>query len=325
LEIKKNKVYIVIVNYNSYADTIECIESVLNIEYSNYQIILVDNCSKDNSIQHLNDWCNGSKYKLETSFPELIPKISKKPLDFICVDEDNLERSNYKNRLIFVKARENKGFAAGNNIAINYIIKNNSNAYCWMLNSDTVVKRDSLCNLMEYQEYNNLGLTGSVLKYYYNPNIIQAAGGKINSFFGTPYHSVNISSQQLDYVVGASCLVSPKVLQHVGLLSEEYFLYYEDVDYSFRVKDAGYNIGFASKSVLYHKVGKSTGANTSAKKRSDQMDLLMLKNRIKFYRKFLSGSFGLYSGFLIVILLRIFRGKFNIIKPIVKLLINNKL
>ena len=320
-----NKVYIVIINYNSYSDTIECIESLSNIEYSNYQIILVDNCSTDNSIECLKNWCNGDEYKLETSFPELMRPISEKPLDFVYLNEDNLETSNYNNRLIFVKAKQNKGFAAGNNIAINYIIKNNSNAYCWMLNNDTVVKKDALLNLVEYQKVNNLGLTGSVLKYYDNPNIIQAVGGKVNSFFGTTSHIVNLSCKEIDYVIGASCLVSPKVLREIGPLSEEYFLYYEDVDYSYRVTSAGHKIGFANRSLLYHKTGKSTGANIIAKKRNDDIDLLILRNKIKFYHKFMSGFFGLYAGFIIVIVLRILRGKFNMIKPIIKLLIDKKL
>ena len=120
---EKQKVYIVIINYNSYSETIECIESLLNIEYSNYQIILVDNCSTDNSIDQLKDWMNGNKYKLETSFPELIYPISEKPLDYIFLDEEGLEKDIYSNRVIFVRAKKNKGFASGNNIAINYIIK----------------------------------------------------------------------------------------------------------------------------------------------------------------------------------------------------------
>ena len=140
--------------------------------------------------------------------------------------------------------------------------------------------------------------------HYEKKDIVQAWRKRFNKFFGTTSHITNIYVNKIDYVIGASCLISPKVLNSVGLLNEDYFLYYEDVDYSYKIKNQGYKIGFSVESIVYHKIGVSTGANKIAKHRKDDIDLLMLKNRIKFYNRYIKGFFGLYIGFMIVIILR---------------------
>lgn len=160
--------------------------------------------------------------------------------------------------------------------------------------------------------------------YYEQKDIIQAVGGKVNKFFGTTSHITNKHVNKIDYVVGASCLISSEVLNTVGLLDEDYFLYYEDVDYSYKVKNKGYKLGFCFDSIVYHKIGASTGADKIARNRKDDIDILILKSRIKFYHRFINGFLGLYIGFVIVIVLRLLRGKFKVIKPIIKLLINNE-
>ncbi|MBR76464.1 MAG: glycosyl transferase family 2 [Flavobacteriales bacterium] len=320
----QEKVYVTIVTYNSFSETIECLESVFAQDYSNFQIILIDNASDDNSVSEIIKWCNGKSNPINTKFPSLVLSSHDKKKDYIFLQEEELLFKKHNNKLIFVQSKKNNGFAAGNNVGIKYILQNDPKSFCWMLNNDTVVKRNSLLKLVQFQKKNSLGLTGSVLYHYEKKDIVQAVGGKVNKFFGTTSHITNKYVNKIDYVIGASCLISPKVLNSVGLLNEDYFLYYEDVDYSYKIKNQGYKIGFSVESIVYHKIGVSTGANKIAKHRKDDIDLLMLKNRIKFYNRYIKGFFGLYIGFMIVIILRFFRGKFYMLKSIISLLINNK-
>ncbi|WP_457564750.1 glycosyltransferase family 2 protein, partial [Caminibacter sp.] len=136
----------------------------------------------------------------------------------------------------------------------------------------------------------NIGICGSVLKYYNNPENIQAyGGGIINRFLGTAKHIINKKEiDKVDYIVGASMLINKKVIAKKGLLPEEYFLYYEDTDYGFSAKIQGFKLGVCLNSVVYHKEGAST------KKNSDFIDCLYLKNKIKFHKKFLRNYVGLF-------------------------------
>jgi GT2 family glycosyltransferase len=147
--------------------------------------------------------------------------------------------------------------------------------------------------------------------YYDNPNEIQAYGGTINKFFGTSKHILNKKEieKKLDYVVGASFLIDRKVIDKIGLLPEEYFLYYEETDYCFNARNNGFKLGIDINSKVYHKEGSSTGASGDPKNRSEFSDVLTLKNRVKFHRKYLGGGIGLWSGMTIAFANRVKRGQ----------------
>ena len=289
-----NKVYIIILNYNGWQDTVECLESVLKSDYESYQIIVVDNNSSDNSMAYLIKW---AKEELCLWLPDKNPlkKLSfpfkKKPLNYILYSKDEALKGgkeiekNLKNPLVFIQSGENRGFAAGNNIGIKYALAKDDFEYVWLLNNDTVIERNTLKNLINYANKKQTGICGSVLKYYNEPDKIQAYGGKINKFLGTTKHLLKYNND-IDYIVGASMLIHKDVIKKVGLLPEDYFLYYEDVDYGFNVKRQGFKLDIALNSIVYHKEGAST-------KKSDNIDFLYLKNKIKFHKKYLKNKLGL--------------------------------
>jgi GT2 family glycosyltransferase len=322
------KVYIILLNYNGWLDTQECLESVLKLDYPKYQVVVVDNNSPNKSMNHLLDWAKGREPS-SVNNPNLShlsnPSIAK-PVEFVFYDKqtalqsrDTEQESTFKNPIVFIQAGENRGFAGGNNIGIKYALAKEDFEYIWLLNNDTVIEKNSLSSLVTYANKNQLGISGSSLMYYDNPKKIQAYGGHVNKIFGTCTHILNIKEIQnkLDYVVGASFLIDKKVIDKIGLLPEEYFLYYEETDYCFNARNNRFKLGIDIKSIVYHKEGVSTGGSYNGNEKSEFSDILSIKNRMKFHRKYLGGRLGLYIGLFITILNRIKRKQF---KRIVKIL-----
>jgi len=322
------KVYIVLLNYNGWVDTIECLESVLRNDYPNYQVIVVDNNSPDNSMEYLKAWAEGkldvwvnpNNSLRNSSFPPV-----SKPIPYIYYTREEAEKGGnpeleeeLKNKmskditskytLVFIQSGGNLGFAGGNNIGIRYALAKDDFEYIWLLNNDTVIRKDSLIKLIEFTEKNNTGISGSILMYYDSPNIVQAYGGHINKFLGTSHRILKKEQikNKLNYIVGASFLINRRVIEKIGLLPEDYFLYYEETDYCFNASKNGFSLGAALDSVVYHKEGKSTGAN---KKLKSEIDALSLTNRIKFHKKYLGGGIGLWLGMVLAFFIRIGKGQ----------------
>ncbi|PJG83508.1 glycosyltransferase family 2 protein [Caviibacterium pharyngocola] len=312
------KIYIVILNYNTWKDTIECLESVLKSEYENYQIIVVDNKSPNNSMKFLLEWATGNvlaecQNKLLYNLSN--PHISK-PIEYKFYAEDDLYNDSaldLTKKVTFIQSNKNDGFASGNNLAIKFIQKESDFDYIWLLNNDTVIKFDSLSNLVSYADCHNIGICGSSLMYYHAPEKVQAYGGTVNKFFGTSSHILdrNLIEQELDYIVGASFLISKDVINSIGLLPEDYFLYYEETDYCFNAKKHDFKLGIALNSTVYHKEGGTTGASQNPNEKSEFSDILTFRNRVKFHKKYLGGGVGLWIGSAITIFNRFRRSQFK--------------
>lgn len=226
------KVGIILLNYNGSNDTLECIESLSNIDYKNYEIIVVDNASS-------------------------IEDIAK------------LEKVDSQIKLI--KSKENLGFAGGNNLGIKYACEAGCD-YVLLLNNDTIVEADFLNILVSEIENNDqVGMVGPKIMYFDKKKYIWAAGGKIdfNKFSAFNLGEKEIDNgqydelKQVDFISGCAMLIKKEVLDKVGGLPEEYFMYYEDVDYSLMVKKLGYKIIYTPTSKIYHKVSISTGGEES--------------------------------------------------------------
>lgn len=220
-------VYIIIVNYNNYKDTIECVDSVNEILYPNYKVVVVDNGSTDNSVFYL---------------------------------------KKYLNNCIVIENKKNLGFAGGNNIGIKYALKNNAD-YVLLLNNDTVVEKNFLDELIKVSVSDkSIGIVGGKIYYYFEPNRIWYAGGKINKFTGLTRHigvgdidrEIYNSVCDTQYVTGCMMLVRREAIEKAGLMDEKYFLYYEETDWNVRIKKSGYRVVYAPCSVIYHKISATT-------------------------------------------------------------------
>lgn len=221
-------VAIILVNFNGADDTIDCIKSLSEMKDIEYEIIVVDNCSEDDSI-------------------------------------NKLEQAQEIYGFTLLRTECNNGFSSGNNIGI----KHAKNAeYYLLLNNDTVVKPDFLGKLInEFQKNPQCGVSISKILYYSQPDTIWYAGGSFSQRTARSRHyhfneRNNINDtlpQKVTFASGCCLCVSKRVIEKIGLLNEQFFLYEEDTEFCYRITEAGFEIVYVPNSVIYHKVSASTG------------------------------------------------------------------
>jgi len=299
-------VYIVILNYNGWTDTIECLESVLKSKYDNYRIVIVDNASTNDSVDKIIHWMEGTlEYTLSVNdkLEKYVFPVQEKPIAYTHLYEiDFLKQNDKLEKVVLMQANENKGFSAGNNIGIKLALQQKECEYVWLLNNDTVIKQETLLYLHNtykkyYEEGIKIGLLGSKLFYYDNPKTIQAIGGKFNKWTGlvkvigmgetdnNQFENKNIS---IDYPVGASIFTSRKFIEDIGLMNESYFLYFEELDWSLRGLKEDWKTLYSSEGSLFHKQGASTktGSKIKAKQKNLKIEYYKYRNLLLLYRLF---------------------------------------
>ncbi|MGL1887008.1 MAG: glycosyltransferase family 2 protein [Reichenbachiella sp.] len=260
---------ILILNWNGYQLTKDCISSLKKISYSNYRIVLVDNGSIDGSVE-----------KLTSEFDDLV----------IIENETNL------------------GYAGGNNIGIDWIIKDQKSEFTLVLNNDTTVSKDFMEPLIECFEEPSCGIVTPVI-FFMEPRdekIIWALGGKCNFWIGkfgsfmrkTPYEVVknDIPNIQMDYISGCCFLVRNSIFNKTELFKSSFFAYYEDTDFSYRLKKLGYKLHIATNSFIRHVAGGSSQQKTGGK--SALGWYLYLRNQLWFFKR--HGQFYHYPTYTLV-------------------------
>ncbi len=278
------EVAIILLNWNGWQDTIECLESLYQIDYPYYNIIVVDNNSQDDSLEQIRNYCKG-EIEVESKFFKY--SSSNKPVKIFEFNEDELElynpsdsidESNFidqiKNKpsngkLIMIKNQGNYGFARGNNIGIKFAQERLGSPYTLLLNNDTVVDKNFLQELMKVAESDEkIALVGSKI-YYYDFNgmddEIWCVGGKIdlNRYPGhyAVLEDVDIDSYKMptldvDWVSGAAMLIKSGKIP-VNYLNEDFFFGCEDADLALKLHDHGFKAITALNSIVWHKVGIS--------------------------------------------------------------------
>lgn len=242
-------VSIVTVNYNGVAVTSELLSSLRRLSYPDYEIIVVDNGSKENP----------------DSLKEEYPEIH------------------------LIKTGANLGFAGGNNKGFEVA----KGKYILMLNNDTEVHPDFLFPLVEKMEKDlTAGAVSPKLIYYNSNNLIQYAGSSlINPYTGrSKYrgHKEYDAGQYDDcchthYAHGAAMMFRKDILNEIGMMADLYFLYYEELDFCERIKEAGYKIWYVGTSVVYHKESMTVGKQNALK------TYYMTRNRLVFMRRNVKG------------------------------------
>jgi len=266
------KVTIIILNWNGWEDTIECLESLLQIDYPNFNIILVDNASEDDSLIKIRKYCYG-ELKVESSFFEYVSVA--KPIEIFEFNENfsdakfpgKTNNSNNK-EIILIKNDKNRGFPGGNNIGIKFALNFLDPDYILLLNNDTVVDKGFLKELVEKGEIQrDIGILGPKIYFYDKPNVIWSAGCKISWKFS---RGIQIGTNELDhgqydkpreveYVSGSAFLIKTEIIQKIGLMDEKYFLYFEETDWTLKANQKGYKSLYVPKSKIWHKVSSSGG------------------------------------------------------------------
>jgi len=215
------KVYIILVNYNGWQDTIECLESLYKIDYENYQVLVVDNDSSNNSLEYIKSWADGKTIideKDTTIYKKYVLPYIEKPKEYIeynylqALQGGDIElEKKYQNPLILIKSNKNGGFSYGNNIAIKYALKKNDFDYILLLNNDTIVDKLFLKEMVNTAEnVYNAGITGSKIYYYNEPSKIWFNGGKYNNVSGRTVHikkENKIAISECNFITGCSMLI----------------------------------------------------------------------------------------------------------------------
>ena len=306
---------VILLNYRNTPDTITCLHSLAAMPVQPGLVIVVDNSSCDDSVERIMAaWQTIAAPMLlreESSHAPLLPTGATRIL---------LARS------------ANDGFSGGNNAGIRLALQDRACQAVWLLNNDTEPEPNALNTLCQRMNANpRSGIVGSTLIYAHNRRTVQTlAGDKLSSLLGTtrsfgsgmelpealrqwPQYRIE---QQLGDITGASMLIRREVIERVGGLDDAFFLYYEDVEFCIRARKAGFSLAWAPDSIVYHKEGGSTGAESLVEgrvlSRPPWVDYLGLRNRIYMMRKHHPWALPLvllsYSG---VLLNRIRRGQAN--------------
>jgi hypothetical protein len=241
-------VYLLILNWNGWQDTIECVESCLKLTYSNFHILVIDNGSNDES-----------ESILRGRFPDIE----------------------------FIQTGENLGFAGGNNVGMKYALEQEAD-YIWLLNNDTVVDPESLSELVKVADASEkTAIVGSKTYFYDEPQKIFFAGGfwrkdtllSRNRGWGEIDTGQYNDICEVDFICGSSLLIKSSVIKEVGMMDERYFLYWEETDWNVSVFQRGGKILYVPKSLVWHKSSAST------KNQSQLLHYYYIRNALFFFQK----------------------------------------
>lgn len=269
-----SRVEIVVLNWNGWCDTLACVSSLQQLDYPDFGLTVVDNGSTDDSVQRI---------------------LAHRPA------------------VRLLQTGVNLGFGGGCNVGVRQAIRNGAQ-YIWLINSDATVDRNALTALVRAaQDNSSLGAVGSVLFDADQTDQIQLwGGGKVNLWTGRSHHQRGPTS--LDFVSGASLLLRREALLQVGLLDEQsFFMYWEDTDLGLRLRRAGWQLGVADRSHVWHKQSASLGQG------SPLLDQYFTCSAVRFFRKHAPvPAFPAVILLILMLVKRLFSGELTRVRAVLK-------
>ena len=242
---------LITVNYNQTVVTCDMLESTRSLTYPRFEIIVVDNGSNEDPTERI-------------------------------------RRGNYPNVTVVVSP-DNLGFSGGNNLGISHA----RGDYFFLLNNDTFVTPTLLERLLEpFQTDPAVGVTCPKIRFHDQPTIIQYAGYRpLNEYTGQtwavglmePDQGQHDQSGPTYFAHGAAMMVSRTVLERAGSLDDSFFLYYEELDWSARIRRAGFQIYYQADALIYHRESMSVGKANAMKV------YYHTRNRLWFMRRNVEG------------------------------------
>lgn len=221
----------VVLNWNNFEDTAECLNSLAEIEYKNHEVLVVDNHSTDDSPERIRD-----------KFPWIH----------------------------FHRTDHNGGYAYGNNAGIEEALDLGA-AYVFVLNNDTTIAPNTVGNLVAVlEDEDEAGIAAPMIYYYDQPNMIQACGSGIDVWKANTRARGHLEQDtgqfdertRVEHANGAAMMIDRAVFDKIGLFDEDYGYYTEDLDFSYRATEAGFEIVAVPDATVRHKVSASTGSQS---------------------------------------------------------------
>jgi GT2 family glycosyltransferase len=214
-------VAIVVLNWNNAPDTLECLNSVAKLDYDNFQVTVVDNGSTD-----------GSAEIIYRSYPSVE----------------------------IVELESNLGYAEGNNVGIRHVLRTEAK-YLLILNNDVRVAPDTLDHLVSAAEQvSDVAFFGPKIYHLDVPDHIQSAGGELDYLWQSRQRGLDTRDvgqfdmmEDVDYVIGAAVLGRLDLVNKIGLLDPDFFLYREDIDWCLRARRSGYRVVYVPQAKVWHR------------------------------------------------------------------------
>ena len=262
------KISIIILNWNNWKDTLNCLKSIFQIENYTYHLIIVDNYSNDGSVEEIRN------HALE-SFPsemveiEIINNSMKINGKTLGLNDSNHHLDLFSKQFFLIKNDTNQGFAGGNNVGMSFALEYLNPDYILLLNNDTTVSKNFLDEMLKVAS--NEESVGSVQAVLLNHNgtAIDSMGQEcywwgaedicMGNSFNESREYLNKSSDNIEIFgsCAAAALYPSEVLRKTGLFDEAFFVELEDVDLSWRIRLMGYKSYLARNALVYHKRGVS--------------------------------------------------------------------
>ena len=321
------RVYIIILNWNGWRDTIECLESIQRLDYPNYCTVVVDNGSQDDSCERIHAWARGN-ILVKSRYVDSCG--SEKPVSVVTYSRTDAENGGIPEieqelsllaaakKIVLIQSGENLGFAGGCNIGIRYVLAVGGE-YVWLLNNDTVVEYTALGGttfVLESSEAWHI-VTGQI-RSYDNPSKIWNCGGKLTCYGARRYYYnerqvaevPQRGFKRISFITGCAAIFRTPLFKKLGLLSNLFFFGEEDFELSQRLKHRGYKLACLYNAIIYHKVGSSIN-NATFGKNMGQVYIYYLNRFIDmryYWRKSLWKTWRFIYFFYISLLLKLKHG-----------------
>lgn len=278
-----NTLGVVIVTYNSTDVILDCLESLLSTSGTDLYVVVVDNESPDGTAEFIERWAAG--------------EIDYTPAPDLPVETGTIPKPVPLNQpgpgLTVIRSGRNGGFAAGVNVGLKHLAQIPAVDRFWVLNPDCVVTKQAPAAFANWPSPDGgFALLGGRIIYLETPDTIQSDGGRVNLttgvtgniHLGAPAsHTPHPNLDDIGFIAGANLVASRQLYETVGPMHEDFFLYYEEVDWSMRRGDLP--LGYCPEGIVYHRAGSSIGSPTLERSGSAFSTYYLYRARMMFMRR----------------------------------------
>jgi len=256
------KISVVILNWNQWGHTLRCLATLFQSTYENFDVILVENGSTDDSLSKIKEWLAGQISGGTKFYPE---DPGAKPVKVIELCETDIKSSSESSSdparsLTIIKIVSNLGFARACNLGMKYALRNESVKYILTLNNDMEINPESVSHLVAAAEKDPMvGAGQAKVLLSESPGFIDGVGVKV-TWYGAAFKEGSEQADKGQYdscrkIFGAypaATLYRCEMLKQVGLFDEDFFVYYEDVDHCLRMRKTPWITVLVPAAVTHH-------------------------------------------------------------------------